>query len=130
MSPAFESNFVGYGFLLLAPSPDSMRLGVGIVGVLLALWWNVQYLRFMRFWIEPPYKPWTVLIFRVFFALCFGGALFSSVQDIMHTQRSQVRPFETLKFCLGWGLAMVALVYLAEAIKRKRTPESENTSGK
>ena len=114
----------------MSTGPDNVKLGVEFVGVFFVLWWNLQYLRFMRFWIEPPYKIWTIAIFRIFFAFCFGGALFTLMQDLIQTSRSKASYLEALKFSLDWGLVMVALVYLAEAIKRKRTPESKNTSGK
>jgi len=114
----------------MGTGPDNIKLGVEFVGMLFALWSNLQYLRFMRFWIEPPYKIWTVAIFRLFFALCFGGALSTLLQDLIQTSRSKAGYLEALKFSLEWGLVMVALMYLAEGIKRKRTTESENTSRK
>jgi uncharacterized membrane protein YwzB len=111
-------------------SPDIMKLGFGFAGALFTLWWNLQYLRFMRFLIEPPYKAWTVGVFRIFFALCFGGALSSFIQDIARTPRSQVSYLEVFKVVLGWCVLIVAMVYLAEYIQRNRRQSSENMSGK
>jgi hypothetical protein len=110
---------------------DSIKLGTEATGVLLALWFNLQYSRFMKFWVEPPYKAWTEAIFRVFFALCFGGAFFSLIQDIIQTERSKQDYLEALKFGIGWSVALIAVVYLAEYDRRsKRRREREGTSGK
>jgi hypothetical protein len=46
------------------------------------LWWNLQWKRVMRFWLKPPYLPWVQVLFRVFFALNFLGALIGFVRQL------------------------------------------------
>jgi hypothetical protein len=52
-----------------------MMLGFGFATVLWTLWWNLDYSRFMKFWVKPPNKRLTVIIFRVLFALWFLSAV-------------------------------------------------------
>jgi len=46
------------------------------------LWWNLQWKRVMRFWLKPPYLPWVEVVFRLFFALNFLGAVFGFVRQL------------------------------------------------
>jgi hypothetical protein len=46
------------------------------------LWWNLQWKRVMRFWLRPPYRHWVGMLFRVFFALNFVGAIVAFAQQL------------------------------------------------
>jgi hypothetical protein len=46
------------------------------------LWWNLQWKLVMRFWLKPPYRPWVEVLFRVFFALNFLGAVNGFVRQL------------------------------------------------
>jgi len=48
-----------------------------------ALWGNIQWKNAMRFWVRPPNPQWTVLLFRIFFMLCFLGTLGRLVQELL-----------------------------------------------
>jgi hypothetical protein len=37
----------------------------------------------MRFWVKPPYRPWVEVLFRLFFAANFFGAVFGFVRQIV-----------------------------------------------
>ena len=73
-------------------SSDGVKLGAEFVGALFTLWWNLQYLRFMKFFLEPPYKFWTVAIFRIFNAICCAcnGAAASSRAEAMNAVRRRI----------------------------------------
>jgi hypothetical protein len=47
------------------------------------LWWNLQWRRVMRFWLKPPYRPWTETLFRVFFALNFFSAVIMFIRQLL-----------------------------------------------
>ena len=54
--------------------------------IFVTTWANIQWLRFMRFWLKPPYKSLTKILFRVFFAAGLLGALWNLAQQVrFHT---------------------------------------------
>jgi hypothetical protein len=62
----------------------NISLGFAIAAILVTLWWNVQWQRFMKFWVKPPYKKATIRGFRIFFAANLIGAVWYLSQQILH----------------------------------------------
>jgi len=69
------------------PVTDRLNLGFTISAVFMTAWWNLQPKRFMKFWLKPPYKPLTIVLFRVFFAANVLGALSYSIGLVRHRHR-------------------------------------------
>jgi hypothetical protein len=46
------------------------------------LWWNLQWRRAMRFWVQPPNRKITRYAFRTFFGLNFIGSVFGLIQQL------------------------------------------------
>lgn len=75
------------------PVVDRTTLGFAAAAVFLTAWWNLQPQRFIRFWLKPPYKPSTVILFRLFFAANLVGAVSQLVRQVdrHHRAMSQYR---------------------------------------
>jgi len=102
------------------PNLDKMTLGFGFAVVLWTLWWNIDYLRFMKFWLKPLYKQSTVVIFRVLFALWFLGAARWFFENLIRTTRPARVYAEALGVGIAWSLAILLMVNLVEWMNRKR----------
>jgi hypothetical protein len=57
------------------PFEQKINTAALFTAVCWTLWWNLQWKRVMRFWLKPPYRPWVAVVFRLFFALNFLGAV-------------------------------------------------------
>jgi hypothetical protein len=64
------------------PVEQRVSLGFQFTAVCWTLWWNLQWRRAMRYWLRPPNRPITQHAFRVFFGLCFFGALWDFAQQL------------------------------------------------
>jgi hypothetical protein len=64
------------------PVLKHMNVGFGIAVVFVSAWWNLHWQRFMKLWVKPPYKPVTILLFRLFFAANFVGAVLYLVGQV------------------------------------------------
>ena len=64
------------------PVLQRMSTAALFTAVCWTLWWNLQWKRVMRFWIKPPYRPWVQVLFRVFFALNFVGAVIGFIRQL------------------------------------------------
>lgn len=69
------------------PVLDRMMLGFAVAVVFMTGWWNLQPQRFMRFWLRPPYKPLTVVLFRLFFGANLIGAIYYLIAQITRHRR-------------------------------------------
>jgi hypothetical protein len=61
---------------------NQINFGFGIAMLFMTAWLNMQPQRFMRLWLRPPYKPLTILLFRLFFAANLVGACWNLAQKI------------------------------------------------
>jgi hypothetical protein len=102
------------------PRLDRMMLGFGFATVLWTLWWNLDYSRFMKFWVKLPNKRLTVIIFRVLFALWFLSAVQWFVGNLLRTSRPPHAYAEALGVGLAWCFAIWAMVNIVEWMNRKR----------
>ena len=64
------------------PVLQRMNTAALFTAICWTLWWNLQWKRVMRFWIKPPYRPWVQVLFRVFFALNFVGAVIGFIRQL------------------------------------------------
>jgi hypothetical protein len=62
------------------PGLKHLNLGFGIAALFMTSWWNLQWQRFMKFWVKPPYKHATIILFRSFFAANLIGAVWYILQ--------------------------------------------------
>jgi hypothetical protein len=101
------------------PALDRLYLGFAIAALFMTGWWNLQPMRFMKFWLKPPYKDLTVLAFRVFFALSLIGAASSIVKHLRdhHGNWSEYR--QILEIAVIWMAAIFVIVILVEWMNRK-----------
>lgn len=65
------------------PFTQKMNTAFLFTAMCWTLWWNLQWKRVMRFWLKPPYLPWVQVVFRVFFAFDFVGALVGFVRQLL-----------------------------------------------
>ena len=71
---------------LLSTDPRMVKLNLGfaMAMMIMTLWWNLQWRRFMKFWIQPPNSERVQIGFRVFFAVSFAGALANVVRELVN----------------------------------------------
>ncbi len=60
------------------------------------MWWNLQWKRVMRFWVKPPYRPWVEVLFRIFFAANFFGAVVGFVRQLISHPLAKQDVFPTI----------------------------------
>jgi hypothetical protein len=102
------------------PVLDRMTLGFAAAAVFLTAWWNVQPRRFMRFWVKPPYKPLTVVLFRLFFAANLVGAISYLVGQVNRHQRSTSQYFAAAEIAAAWISVIWAMVTVMLWLARRR----------
>ncbi|MEO8657842.1 MAG: hypothetical protein ABI693_05195 [Bryobacteraceae bacterium] len=94
------------------PVLDRMTLGFAIAIVLLTAWWNLQPIRVMRFWLKPPYKPLTFILFRLFFAANLVGAISHLVAAVNQHQR----PTSEYVLIAGIAAALIAAIWVMATV--------------
>lgn len=90
------------------PLLDRTNLGFAVATLFMVTWWNLQPQRFMRFWLKPPYRSRTVLLFRVFFAMNLVGAIWYLIGQMNHHQR----PMSEYRAAAEIGAAMIAVIWV------------------
>jgi hypothetical protein len=90
------------------PVLDRMTLGFAVAALFVVAWWNLQPQRFMRFWLKPPYKPRTVILFRVFFAVNLIGAIWNIIGQMNRHQR----PMSEYRAAAEIAAAMIAVIWV------------------
>jgi len=111
------------------PVLDRMTLGFAAAAVFLTAWWNLQPQRFMRFWLKPPYKPLTVVLFRLFFAANLIGAVSYLVGQVNRHQRSTSQYLAAAEIAAAWisVIWVMVTVMLWLARRRDQNGDSPNT---
>jgi len=82
------------------------------------LWANFEHLRFMRFWLRPPYKRLTVVVFRVLFAAWAMAGLYDIVSQCIRHTLSSDRYF--IAALIAFAIAAIARLMLDFAERRDR----------
>lgn len=82
------------------------------------LWWNLHWKRVMRFWVKPPNRPWVQVLFRVFFAMNFVGAVIGFVQRLLTHSIAEREIIPTIEIaaimCVVVGTASALVLWMAE----------------
>jgi len=109
-----------------------MSVAFLFVAVGWTLWWNLQWKRVMRYWLRPPYRRWTQIGFRVFFAANFVGAVLQLIQQLRRHPITKENSVLTIKVTVIMG-AVVALISfltltMAERRDRKRNAAVQDAS--
>jgi hypothetical protein len=82
------------------------------------LWWNFQWKRVMRFWAKPPYKPWVEVLFRIFFAANFIGAVIEFVRRLASRPLARQDVFPTIQIaaimCVVVAVMSASVLWMAE----------------
>jgi hypothetical protein len=91
-----------------------------------ALWWNIQWKKVMRFWVRPPNREWVMLLFRIFFVLCFVGALGGLVQDLHQNPlaKSEILPTAEIAATMCTVVALMTALGLRMIDSRDRETAS------
>jgi hypothetical protein len=87
-----------------------------------ALWWNIQWKQVMRFWVRPPNRRWVQLLFRVWFASCFVGALYRFAQEVhaSHLTERDIGPTAGIAAIMCAVIALISAVGLWGVQRRDR----------
>jgi hypothetical protein len=102
------------------PQLDRMTLGFGIAAFFMTAWWNLQPKRFMKFWIKPPYKPFTVVLFKLFFAANVIGAAWYMF-DLLRRRHRELSEYRDVAVIAAVCIAVIfVMVTTAEWVNRRR----------
>src|SRR5689334_7724640 len=88
------------------PQLDRMTLGFAIAALFMTAWWNLQPRRFMKFWLKPPYKPFTVILFRLFFAVNVIGAVWY-IFDLAHKRHRELSEYGDVALIAAVCIAVI-----------------------
>jgi hypothetical protein len=111
----------------LQSDPVAQRLNTAALftGICWALWWNLQWKRVMRFWVKPPNRPLTQLLFRIFFALNLVGAIVQLIRQLhVHPlTQATIGPIllTTAIMCGVVSLMSFVVLWMAEQRGRKKS---------
>jgi uncharacterized membrane protein len=103
-------------------------LGFGFAALVVTLWWNLDYRRFMKYWVRPPYKSRTIIIFRVLFAVWFLGAASWFLQNLVRTSLSRREYAEMVGAGLAWFLLFWAMETIVARVGRKIANQSAQSA--
>lgn len=106
--------------------PDMRRLNIAFLfmAICLTLWWNLQWKRVMRFWVKPPSRPWAEILFRIFFAANFVGAVIEFIYQLITHPLAKQDIFPTIWIsaimCALVGVMSASVLWMAERRDRKK----------
>ena len=86
------------------------------------IWWNIKWKLVMRFWVQPPYRRWTEIGFRLFFAANLVGSIIGLVTYIWShpINKSAILPTLITTCIMGAIVAAMSFVGLKMAQHRDR----------
>jgi hypothetical protein len=102
------------------PTLDRLSLGFAVAVVFLTAWWNLQSQRFMRFWVKPPYKSPTVMLFRLFFAANLIGAIWHLVEEVDRHHRTMAEYWAATAIAAAWITVMWVMVTVSFWFARRQ----------
>jgi hypothetical protein len=103
------------------PMLDRMTLGFAVAVVFMTGWWNLQPQRFIRLWLKPPYKPRTVILFRLFFAANIIGAIRYLIEQVNRHQRPMSEYRAAAEIAAAWIAAMWVMFTAALWFARRQS---------
>lgn len=74
------------------PHVRRLNLGFLIAALCWAIWMNMEYRRWMRCWLKPPYQKWTVVLFRVLAAVALLGISVTLISQFRNLPKTEVLP--------------------------------------
>lgn len=95
------------------PQVDRLTFGFSVAVVFMTAWWNLQPLRFIRLWLKPPYKPITIKLFRLFFAVNLIGAISYFFGQAIRHQRTFADYRAAAEIAAAWIAVMWVMVTVA-----------------
>lgn len=106
------------------PIQQRMMTAFLFTAVCLTLWWNVQWKRFMQFWLRPPNRPATQYGFRIFFALNFIGAITQLIYQLRRHPLNRETLIPTVEMvavmCVVVGIMFRSVLWNIERARLKR----------
>jgi hypothetical protein len=109
------------------PTVDRMTLGFAAAAIFLTAWWNLQPQRFMRFWLKPPYKSLTVIVFRLFFAANLIGAVSYLIGQVNRHHRPLSQYRGAAEIAAAWIAVMWVMVTVALWFVRRHDQTSNRS---
>jgi len=107
---------------------DQINFGFGIAVLFVTAWANIQWRRFMRFWLKPPYRPLTTVVFRLFFAAGLLGATWDLANEIPPRGAATFNYVSGLKTGLAMCVASWCLFSVVSWLTRKRDLKDQGDS--
>jgi len=95
------------------PQLDRLTLGFSVAMLFMTAWWNLQPVRFIGLWLKPPYKPFTVKLFRLFFAANLIGAISYFVRQVTRHQRTFADYRAAAEIAAAWIAVIWVMVTVA-----------------
>ena len=84
-------------------------------------WFALDTERFIRFWLlKPPYKPRTVLVFRVLFIIWSLGGIYDAINLLLRMDEPSRHWFPLIKYSTLWSVIWWLMVNLVEWTNRRR----------
>jgi hypothetical protein len=102
------------------PLLDRMNLGFAAAAIFLTAWWNLQPQRFIRFWLKPPYKRATIVLFKLFFAANLVGAVSYLIGQINRQQRLLSQYVAAAEIAAAWIAAIWVMMTVMLWFARRR----------
>jgi hypothetical protein len=106
------------------PVVIEMNFGFAIAAVLITAWWNLQWRRFMKLYGKHQDKSKIALLFRLFFALNFAGAIYYLISTILQVKSHNF----SYRMAFEIGALMITvtaiMVHLVEWINKRRDQSS------
>lgn len=107
------------------PNPDPFTQQMSFaacVGAAFVFGWFARIPeRFIRFWIlKPPYKPRTVLIFRILFIAWSGSGAYGAINGLVRMDRTARDWSALLKYSIVWIVVWWLMVKFVELINQRR----------
>lgn len=103
-----------------------MTTGFLIGAFLWALWWNIDWQRFIKFYLPsgPPYSRWAEVVFRTFFAACAFGEGAELVKGLFQGGPEPGFYRNVTGFGVIWFAVIVLMVRTVEWLNSKRIRRS------
>ena len=102
------------------PVLDRLNLGFLTAAVFLTGWCNLQPQRFIRLWLKPPYKPVTLILFRLSFAANLIGAISYLIEQVNRHHRSMAQYRAAAEIAAAWIAVIWGMVTVALWFARQR----------
>ena len=104
---------------------DVMTTGFFLAGFFWTLWWNIDWRRFIKFYVGgPPYRRWIEIVFRTFFAACALGAADDVVTRLFRPNRPARFYLDVVGIAVVWFAVIILMVKTDEWFSSKRKPKS------